>query len=136
VGTVNTVKKLVGSIVAGYTLFLLLAAVEYVGGTLNDSTLLWISVLSAVYSIVSFVFSNKWYDGIVNVVLVPAFAFFLLALLLIPISPLLLVGTVMHIMSEGPTIGNILCLLLSATSFFMLISIIHWVLDKNKDRDI
>ena len=129
------VKKLVGSIVAGFILFLFLAAMEYVGGAFNDSTLLWISIISTAYSIMSFVFSNKWYDGIVIVVMVHAFAFFLLALLLIPISPLLLIGTIMHIMSEGPTIGNILCLLLSATSFFMLISIVHWVLDKNKDRD-
>ncbi|MGB9774766.1 MAG: hypothetical protein ACPL4I_12275 [Bacteroidota bacterium] len=133
----SAVKRLLGSLAAGYALFLLLAAMEYMTDTLNDSTLAWITLLSTIYSFVSLAFSKRWYDGIVVVLLVCALIFLIFALIFAPVSPLLLIGSIEHILAEGPSVKNVLILLFSVTSFVILVAIVtavvKWLLKRAKN---
>jgi membrane-associated HD superfamily phosphohydrolase len=130
----NAARRFLGSLAAGYILFLILAAMEYLCGTLNDSTLSWITLLSTIYSFVSLAFSKRWYDGIASVLLVTAFWFFILALIFAPLSPLLLYGSVERIITEGPSVWNVFSLVFSATSFAILVVIISKVVKLLRKR--
>jgi hypothetical protein len=116
----NAARRFLGALAAGYTLFLVLVATQYVDGTLNGPTLSWIALLSAIYSLVSLALSEKGYEGAVYALAVPAFMFFTCALILAPLSPLLLVGSVERITTEGPSVRNVLALAFSATSSAVL----------------
>ena len=133
----NAARRFLGSLAAGYILFLILAAMEYLCGTLNDSTLSWITLLSTIYSFVSLAFSKRWYDGIVVVLLVCALIFLIFALIFAPVSPLLLIGSIDHILAEGPSVKNVLILLFSVTSFVILVAIVtavvKWLLKRAKN---
>jgi hypothetical protein len=120
----STARRFLGSLAAGYTLFLVLAAMEYLSGTLNDSTLSWIALLSTIYSLASLALSEKGYEGVVYALAVPAFMFFICALILSPLSPLLLIGSVERMITEGPSVRNVLALAFSATSFATLVVIV------------
>ncbi len=130
-------RRFLGSLAAGYILFLLLAAMEHMTDTLNDSTLAWITLLSTIYSFVSLAFSKRWYDGIVVVLLVCAFIFLIFALIFAPLSPLLLIGSIERIIAEGPSVKNVLILLFSVTSFVILVAIVttvvKWLLKRAKN---
>jgi membrane protein implicated in regulation of membrane protease activity len=126
----SAAKRLLGSLAAGYTLFLLLAAMEYMTDTLNDSTLAWITLLSTIYSFVSLAFSKRWYDGIVFALIGSAFLLFICALILAPLSPLLLIGSIERIIAEGPSVKNVLILLFSITSFVILVAIVTAVVKR------
>jgi predicted Co/Zn/Cd cation transporter (cation efflux family) len=130
----NAARRFLGSLAAGYTLFLVLAAMEYLSGTLNDSTLSWITLLSTIYSLISLAPSEKGYEGVVYALAVPAFMFFICALILAPLSPLLLISSIEHILAEGPSVKNVFGLLFSATSFAILVAIVSKVVKLLRNR--